>query len=172
MPNVAIRFCIALTALAVSSLALAQESFSSLEERMTGSEFRDTGLYKLTDEELAALNEWIRERSLTQEEAVELNRQRAMPGETGGRASADRRGFEDGPDDTPIQARINGRFSGWTGETVFELDNGMIWEQVRPGTFGMSEQENPSITIRPGAFGAWYLSVDGYNREVLVRRVE
>ncbi len=168
MPTAVIRSSIALIALTVSVAALAQEDFSSLEERMTGEEFQETGLHKLSDEELAALNEWIRARSLTQEEAVELNRRRG----TASDADDDRRGFQDGPDDTSIKTRIEGEFSGWTGETVFELANGMVWEQARPGTFGMPETDNPSVTIRPGAFNAWYLSVDGYNREVLVRRVE
>lgn len=170
MPTTAIRLCIAVSALAACGLALAQDSFSSLEERMTGAEFRDTGLYKLTDEELAALNEWIRERSLTEEEAIELNRQRAASDES--TAMTDRRGFEDSTDDTPIESRIKGTFSGWSDDTVFELENGMIWEQVRSGTFGMPATENPRVTIRPGSFGSWYLSVDGYNREVLVERVE
>ena len=169
MPSIVTRSCIALAALLVGSLALAQESFSTLEERMTGQEFRNTGLYKLTDEELAALNEWIRSRSLTEEEAIELNRQRGRMADS---AVGDRRGFNDGGDDTAIESYIVGEFSGWTGETVFELGNGMVWEQVRPGTFGMPKTENPSVTIRPGAFDAWYLSVEGYNREVLVRRVE
>lgn len=168
MPTAVIRSSIALIALFVSVAALAQESFSTLEERMTGKEYHDTGLHKLTDEELAALNEWIRARSLTQEEAQELNRQRGTMTD----AAGDRRGFQDGPDDTSIQSRIVGEFSGWSGETVFELANGMVWEQVRPGTFGMPRTDSPSVTIRPGAFDAWYLSVDGYNREVLVRRVE
>jgi uncharacterized protein YqgQ len=170
MSTIAIRFSTALIALALCATAVAQESFSTLEERMTGEEFMETGLHKLSKEELAALNEWIRARSLTDQEVAELNKRRAAG--TTASAVGDRRGFEDGPDDTSIESRINGSFSGWTGETVFELQNGMVWEQVRPGTFGMPEQENPSVTIRPGAFDAWYLSVDGYNREVLVRRVE
>ena len=171
MPTIAIRSCIALIAFALCSAALAQETFSTLEERMTGKEFRETGLHKLTDEELAALNEWIRARSLTEQEVAELNERRAA-GAGANSAAGDRRGFDDGPDDTPIQSRIVGKFSGWTGDTVFELENGMVWEQVRAGTFGMPETENPSVTIRPGFFDAWYLSVDGYNREILVRRIE
>lgn len=169
MPTAAFRLSIALIALALCSAALAQETFSTLEERMTGKEFRETGLHKLTDEELAALNDWIRARSLTEQEVAELNERRAA-GDVS--AAGDRRGFDDGPDDTAIQSRIVGSFSGWTGDTVFELENGMVWEQVRAGTFGMPETENPSVTIRPGAFDAWYLSVEGYNREILVRRVE
>jgi hypothetical protein len=60
---------------------------------MTGQEFRETGLHKLTDEELAALNRWIRQRSLTLEdyERTERRDEAAADG-----ATTDRRGLEQG----------------------------------------------------------------------------
>ena len=42
----------------------ADEGFSSLEEQMTGQDFKAAGLDKLTPQELEALNGWIRRRSL------------------------------------------------------------------------------------------------------------
>ena len=48
----------------LSVSAFAQESFSSVEERMTGREFKETGLSKLTDSELEALNKWLRDHSV------------------------------------------------------------------------------------------------------------
>ena len=44
--------------------ANASNSFSTLEERMSGKEFKETGIVKLTDEELAALNAWLRRHSV------------------------------------------------------------------------------------------------------------
>ena len=29
-----------------------------------------------------------------------------------------------------LESRINGDFEGWTGETIFELDNGQVWKQA------------------------------------------
>src|SRR5690625_5867296 len=49
-----------------ASLATGQDSFSSLEERMTGKEFKQAGLHKLSEDELAALNAWIQARSLAE----------------------------------------------------------------------------------------------------------
>ncbi|MCW8925620.1 MAG: hypothetical protein OQJ84_05130, partial [Xanthomonadales bacterium] len=51
-------------AFAVSFSIQAADSFSTLEERMTGKEFKETGLGKLTNEELSALNDWIRRHSV------------------------------------------------------------------------------------------------------------
>ncbi|NBD96233.1 MAG: hypothetical protein GVY11_07155 [Gammaproteobacteria bacterium] len=174
MPNAlpaTLRLCVLLLA-AVATAATAQQTFSTLEERMTGEEFRDTGLYKLSDEELAALNRWIRQRSLTQDEAIELMENRGS-GASADTAQSDRRGFPaSSGSDEPIRARIDGTFSGWEGNTEFVLQNGMVWRQTQSGSFSIGERENPEVTIRPGMFGSWYLSIDGYNREVRVERIQ
>ena len=150
-------------------------SFSTLEERMTGREFRDAGLHKLTDEELANLNRWIQVRSLADgevpdwlETAPESSRDRDRTDSTP--AAGDTRGLPGG-DRSEIQSRLQGSFSGWRGTETFELENGMIWEQSEPGTFAVPELENPEVVIRPGLFGSWHLQVAGYNTRVRVRRV-
>ena len=88
-------------AFAVSFSAQAADSFSTLEERMTGKEFKETGLGKLTDEELSALNDWIRRRSVATLENVTTPS--AAPAASTGQVD-DMRGFEnqrkdDGSDD-------------------------------------------------------------------------
>jgi len=155
-------------AILVATIASAQESFSTLEERMTGQEFRESGLHKLTDEELAALNRWIRARSLTENEALDLAASEGRASDP----SADRRGLpqSDSPNE-PIRSRIVGPFSGWSGDTEFVLENGMVWRQIQSGRFAMRETEGAEVTISPGVLGSWYLSVDGYNRRVRVERV-
>lgn len=173
MPTAVYRLSIALFALAFCTAALGQETFSSLEERMTGQEFMETGLHKLSKEELAALNEWIRERSLTEEEARELNQQRADGGSSGGgSAVTDRRGLPDGGDERPIESRLVGTYEGWDGETVFELENGMVWEQAENGTHYSPPIESPKVEIRPALLGTWQLIVEGQNRRLKVRRIE
>ena len=164
-----IVFCalIAVMTLAAASQSVAERPFSSLEERMTGQEFRETGLHKLTDEELAALNRWIRQRSLTLEdyERTERRDEAAADG-----ATTDRRGLEEGSR-TPIRSRIVGTFRGWDGETEFELQNGMVWRQAEHGTFAVGAMESPEVEIRPALMGSWQLSVEGYNRRVRVERI-
>jgi len=173
MINKLISMATAVAFVLAASFAEARE-FSSLEERMTGREFRDAGLHKLTDEELAALNRWIEMRSLAEGEVPSWAMGAAAvvaPGATAeGPASGDLRGFERG-DRTEINSRIVGSFSGWSGDDVFELENGMVWEQAESGTFSVATMENPEVRIRPGFFGSWQLQVEGYNRRIRVERV-
>lgn len=155
----------------------AEEAFSTLEERMSGKEFTETGLGKLTDEELAALNEWIRNHSVaTLENAVTHT---AVAGSTTADAKTDLRGFENRPkngdeglNDT-IYSTIVGSFSGWTGNsTIFTLANGMVWKQVENETFNVKATENAEITIKKGFMGGWRLSMVGYNKTVRVKRIQ
>lgn len=171
--SAAFRLSILLIASLAFGAAVAQESFSSLEERMTGKEFRDAGLHKLSDDELAALNRWIRQRSLAENEIEELARERAERADGGSSgAASDRRGFSDGGDEQPIESRLVGTFDGWSGDTEFELENGMVWRQLEPDRFEVSEVENPSVTITPGLFGSWRIKVGDYNRTITVERIE
>ncbi len=165
--------------------AHAEDAFSSLEERMSGKEFQQTGLVKLTDGELAALNDWIRSHSVaTLEKAVAHPASGAATGTASAGAASnpqgvDQRGFEDRPKNEgdgfgdTIYSNIVGTFTGWTGSnTVFTLANGMIWKQVEGDTFNVRATENPEITIKKSMLGAWRLSMVGYNNTVRVKRIQ
>ena len=146
--------------------AAAQQAFSSLEEQMTGKEFESAGLEKLTPQELDALNQWIRRRSL-----ATLDTPGRAPASVG-----DSRGFETqqikNMERTTITSRLVGTFTGWDGETVFELENGMIWEQADKDKFYIRPVENPVVTIEPGAFRTWRLSIEGYSSKCRVERIQ
>lgn len=149
-----------------SSLLSAQsdQPFSSLEERMTGSEFTESGLHKLSPEELETLNRWIRERSVAKYEGPpEGSTLPSAPGEVPAIERMARERF---------QSRIKGEFNGWTGETVFELENGMVWRQSENTTFFIPPVENPVVTIRPGIMSSWILSVEGYSSSTRVERIK
>lgn len=145
-----------------SARAQTAEDFSSLEERMTGREFNEAGLHKLSPAELAALNQWIRERSLATREAPA----QGLPTRPGTTPSIDRMARE------PFRSRIVGTFSGWTGDTEFELENGMVWRQDESDRYRVQPEDNPIVVIRPGFGGSWRLSVEGHNRAVRVERVK
>ena len=171
--------------------AHAEQAFSTLEERMSGKEFKETGLVKLTDEELAALNEWVRSHSVATLETA-VARPAAAGAATGATTAGitsnsqeanpqgtDPRGFEnrpvvddDGYGDT-IHSNIVGSFTGWTGnDTIFTLTNGMVWKQVEGDTFNVRATENAEITIKKSMMGAWRLSMVGYNNTVRVKRIK
>ncbi|NIM71482.1 MAG: hypothetical protein GTN86_12795 [Xanthomonadales bacterium] len=158
------RFLLACLLGICSMAAFGQQAFSTIEERMTGKEFMDSGLDKLTEAELAALNNWLRAHSVATLDAAAQPRQ-------------DIRGFENVAigemDESTIVSRILGTFEGWDGETVFRLENGMVWVQADDNaSFHVADMENPVVTIEKGFFRTWRLSVEGYNSSVRVERIQ
>ncbi len=160
---------------AIHNSAHSAEGFSTLEERMTGKEFMETGLGNLSDAELSALNEWIRRHSVATLDNAAAAPAAASAGQL--TASEDRRGLEnqrktDKSDDT-IFATIDGSFSGWSGtKTIFKLTNGMVWKQSEGDTFYVGAVMNPDITIKKNLTGGWRLSMVGYNNTVSVKRIK
>ena len=130
---------------------------------MTGREFTETGLHKLSPAELSALNRWIRERSVAEYEGPPEG---SLPGQPGEAPSIERMARE------PFQSRIVGEFRGWTGNTEFTLENGMVWRQVEDTTFFVPPMENAIVTIKPGFMGSWMLSVKGHNSTTRVERIK
>ena len=156
-------FATTLVLLALVGSAASAQEFSTLEERMSAKEFKAAGLDKLTPEELAQLNTWL------SQEVGEV------AGSAAPAAPVDRRGFENtGGDFTDIETRIAGKFTGWDGrEGRFELTNGQVWQSVDPGSrLRGVDLDSPVVTIEAGTFGAWFLSVEGYNTRVQVKRVK
>lgn len=141
---------------------------------MTGKEYTAAGLDKLTPEELAALNNWIRNHSVATLDSPKAGSSTVAA--TGGTENGDMRGFDKKSDDdedrTPITSRIIGSFSGWDGHAIFKLENGMIWEQDDKDKFYIREIQNPEVTIKPGMFGSWHLSVEGYSSKCRVERLQ
>lgn len=168
----------ALLALSIGTSLHASEGFSSLEEQMTGSEYAAAGLNKLSQEELDALNAWIRNRSLATLDAptAAAGAGAATAATAATEASEDMRGFEGrkGSDEerTTITSRIVGKFDGWDGQTVFRLENGMIWVQADKRKSYIREVENPVVYIEPSLFDSWRLHVEGQKADCKVRRIQ
>lgn len=163
-------------AISLHTATYAAEGFSTLQERMTGNEFREAGLEKLTDAELVKLNEWLRRHSVATLENASA-RTPGAPGSTVVSSQTDMRGFSDQPkgskDDDVIHSTIVGTFDGWNAKgTLFKLANGMIWQQVENDSFSMSPAENPQVTIERGFMKKWHLSVDGHKSKVSVKRIQ
>lgn len=71
-----------------------------------------------------------------------------------------------------VTARLVGDFSGWSGRTRFELENGQVWVQIENDFFDTRKLTSPVITIEKGLLGVYYLSVEGYGSRVKVRRIK
>jgi hypothetical protein len=161
-------------AVSIHLASYAADGFSTLEERMSGKEFQETGLGKLSSDELAALNDWLRRHSVaTLENAMSI----AGTDPANNSVKRDMRGFPNQPDDDSLGDVINGNivgtFDGWTGTgSVFTLTNGMIWQQDEKDSFYVEPVENAAVIIEKGFMGRWYLSMLGQKKKVKVKRIQ
>jgi hypothetical protein len=64
--------------------------------------------------------------------------------------------------DEKISSRIAGEFNGWTGTTIFKLENGQVWVQEDSNDHRWFKAVmNPPVEISQSMFGGWKLVVDG-----------
>ena len=136
-----------------------------IEQQMTAEEFAAAGLGKLSAQELANLNAWLRG---TLRAEAERAASRAED-----KVKDDNRGFFHFGSDEPIVARIQGRFEGFGPNRRYTLDNGQVWKQVDSRRLAGVRLDNPQVRIKPAVFGnVWYLQVEGYNTNTKVERVK
>lgn len=144
-----------------------------LKTEMAPTAFSAAGLDKLTEAELAVLNAWLAQRDGAN---APLAAAAAAPAPTAAAsAPMDRRGLPapEANDKSPIESRIVGTFSGWTGNTRFVLENGQEWVQTNTSeSFSISARESPSVIIRPAFMGSWLLKLSDANTSTRVRRVK
>ncbi len=156
-------------ALAFATPLVFAQQFSSAEERMSSSDFKAAGLDKLSPEELARLNAFIRN---------EVDRHAMQAREQGireeNRTEADRMGLKNYSGERgEIDSRVPGAFTGWQLGTTFTLENGQVWRVIQADSpLEGIRLTNPEIHITPGLFDSWNLRVAGYNKAAKVERIK
>jgi len=73
-------------------------------------------------------------------------------------------------DDEVIKSKISGNFSGWSGNTLFSLDNGQIWQQDEY-SYKYAYKYHPGVTIFKHVNGYYVMVVEGINEWLKVKRV-
>jgi hypothetical protein len=121
-----------------------------VREKMTAREFQNSGIEKLTNEEITELNNWL-DRYILKIATILKNRSSSNSGDV-------------------IESTIEGEFNGWDGETIFKLDNGQIWQQS-------SYSYSYKYSYRPKVFifkvGSVYkMKVDGMSNAIYVKRLK
>lgn len=145
--------------------------------------FDQAGLAKLSPAELAALEAWISgsrgeagPASLTGTAAV-LRSDTEMVALPKG---DDRFGFEQVTSrvaailqstEDRIETRIDGPLKGWSGNTIFHLQNGQRWQQI-DGTRMRYKLDDAEVVLFRGAMGTYFLKPKALNSRVRVRRLE
>ncbi len=122
-------------------------SVLELRNLMTQSEFQGAGLDKLSTRELAALEGWVGRLVLR------LLKDRKQAGCA-----------------SPVETRIDGEFQGWSGHTLFGLENGQIWRQLGSAS-EHAYKVSPRVQIHRSAAGCT-MKVEGMPSELLVERLK
>jgi hypothetical protein len=74
----------------------------------------------------------------------------------------------------PLESRLTGDFRGWSGKTVFSLENGSKWIQQNPSeSYPYAPAlHSPKVKIMPATMGGFWLRIEGVNMEVRVMPLE
>ena len=151
---------VALAALFVASLvsvsAHAQQvDFPGVEKSMSPKAFEEAGLHKLTPEERERLDEFIR-------------RYAATTNQEAANAAVDRAVKDNKIASMPqvIESRIVGPFSGYTGRSRFQLENGQVWAQSQQVTQRYPPVDSPPVIIVKAGWGHRMYVLGGGNIRV------
>lgn len=159
---------------------------TDLEKSMSPEEFQKSGLSKLTPAELVILDGLLKERRLFQaEEFAPLAEEKSV-----GRSwilfvgkKKEKKAVEMGEEQIPmkinreeqpaeLKAKLVGFFRGLSGSTVFQLDNGRLWQQRFNDThyLGRPLKEPQVRLIR--VWNSYRLIIDDLKMGVAVKRLE
>ena len=155
----------------VSGISTAKD-FPGMKELMSEQEFRAAGLDKLSADELKALNNWLLKYTTDDvpelvEEVPELKESIELKAAV---TPAPVVAPQPEPEPERVVSRIPGEFKGWTGKTVFKLENGQIWKQRRSGRY-YHKMTNPEIEITKNLMGFYEMKVLKTGKRVGVKRI-
>jgi hypothetical protein len=110
--------------------------FLGVQKSMSPKAFEQAGLNKLTPEELARLDEFIR-------------RYAASSNQEAAAAAVNRAVKENKVPSQPqvIESRIVGPYSGYNGRSRFTLENGQVWAQSQQESRFYPPQDSPTVLI-------------------------
>ncbi|HVF72067.1 MAG TPA: hypothetical protein VM940_10720 [Chthoniobacterales bacterium] len=132
--------------------------FPGVEKAMSTEQYEAAGLSKLDPAERAKLDEFIRKYVAVSNEKVATTAVDQAVKENKVKAPE------------VIQSRIVGPFTGYTGTTVFQLENGQRWAQSQRDSVYFPKVDSPPVVIVKSGFGyRMYIAGGGAVRVTLVR---
>src|SRR5205823_9550977 len=165
MKTINLIVLLVLVRFAVPSIQAAQPAdnpeFPGVQKAMTPEQYEAAGLSKLDAAERAKLDEFIRSYVAVSNEKVAT--------------TAVDKAVKENKVSAPqvIQSRIVGPFTGYTGRTVFTLENGQRWAQSQFDSAYYPKIDSPPVVIVKAGFGyRMYIAGGGAIRVTLVRSEE
>ena len=148
-----------------------------------------TGIYKLSPSERTALLAWLENSDKKAEEAsrvqikqqvrseiiAEIKENEAVKEEIIRKDKVKNMGFtqKDTGGRQEIQSSIVNISKNNQGKKTYTLENGQQWKQIDTSSlFIPKSKTNVAVTIKPKSMGSWSLYIDGYSRNVKVRRIK
>ncbi len=147
-----------------------------IRDLMNVTQFDQAGLSKLTPDEMNSLNAWLNQ-YLNSHSVTTSPPPAAGPPSAAAPAGIASFGAETMPpkelpqEPNRIESRIAGLFTGWTGDTVFKLENGQVWQQAATGYYTNVQLDHPQVVIKKLSFG-YLLTLPGHGQTVFVRRIK
>jgi hypothetical protein len=136
--------------LALCAACLAQaEDFPGIRKLMSPDEYEAAGLDKLSEAERKALDAWLLRYTAGEAETL--------------RNTSDE--VREAKQEVRIEARVRAPFEGWSGDTLFYLDNGQVWQQRLDGRFAYNGSER-EVVLDKNFFGFWRLTHVATGRRV------
>lgn len=157
------RILVLLICFAFSSGAFAQRAdFPGVQKAMSPEEFEQAGLSKLSAEERAQLDRFIRGAIATSSEkaaSVAVDQ-------------ATKEGKVKRNEPEVIQSSIVGRFDGYTGGSTFTLQDGSVWKQSQQVSRAYPPVDSPPVLVVKGtsALAGYRMYIAG-GGNIRVRRI-
>jgi hypothetical protein len=139
---------------AQETAADAKKDFPGIEKLMTAEEFARIGLDKLTPEQMQALNAWLVRYTAGEAYVVQSTSEEV-------RAAVP---------EFRLEASIVPPFTGWSGQTLFRLDNGQLWRQRIKGRYLFSG-EDTRVVIKRNLLGFYVMTLVSTGRAIGVEPV-
>lgn len=149
--------------------AAAQQTYVDFEQRLSAEQLRETGLDKLSKEQLAALNRILRGEDEVQVAAAKAEAKAEVQAQ---RQQEAQHSSLIGLNDQPIKSRLKGDVAGWEPGTEFELENGQRWKVLKGQMKLRKPLSAPEIVVVPGIAGRWFLQVDEDLPKARVYRID
>ena len=170
-----------LALLLLASAPVCGQQAVQLQQQMGATEFKASGLEKLSPSELHHLQQWLAEHSGTLATTIPASEATSAAAVSDSQAATSRRGwFSHKSDRTDAKAetkarntvtsKIAGAFNGWDPGSTLTLENGQKWRVVDGSSLTVREtMASPEVTVKPGFLGSWTLKVRGYNTNAKVK---
>ncbi len=148
--------------------ASGEDSPPNIKSLMTPEDYKESGLERLTETEREHLSEWVeryregavigpvvhkKPSQMTEEEKVEAKKE------------------EEIKKPSEIVAKVLPAFRGWTGKTIFRLDNGQVWQQRQSGRL-LYDGTDSTVTITKNMLGKYVLRHEDTGRGIGVMRID